>query len=74
VPTDPAARRAFFDSQAREILHNYARGRVVVAVDGGVGAQDFASALVQAIERAGHSGVSASIDDFVTPRSARNVA
>jgi uridine kinase len=72
VPTDPAARHAFFDSQAGEILHNYARGRVVVAVDGGVGAEDFASALVQAIERAGHSGVSASIDDFVTPRSARN--
>lgn len=71
VSTDPAARRSFFDSQAEEILHNYGRGRVVVAVDGGVGAAEFASDLVAAIERAGHSGVAASIDDFVTPRSTR---
>lgn len=71
MSTDPAARRTFFDSQAGEILHNYPRGRVVVAVDGGVGAEQFASELVAAIERAGHSGVSASIDDFVTPRATR---
>lgn len=64
-------RREFFDSQAREILHNYGRGRVVVAVDGGVGAEQFATSLLAAIERAGHSGVTASIDDFVTPRSTR---
>jgi hypothetical protein len=64
-------RREFFDSQAREILHNYGRGRAVVAVDGGVGAGEFAISLLAAIERAGHSGVSASIDDFVTPRATR---
>ena len=71
VSTDPAARRSFFDSLAQEILHNYGRGRAVVAVDGGVAADEFASELVAAIARAGHSGVSASIDDFVTPRSTR---
>jgi hypothetical protein len=64
-------RREFFDSQAREILHNYGRGRVVVAVDGGIGAEQFATSLLAAIERAGHSGITASIDDFVTPRSTR---
>jgi hypothetical protein len=69
VPTDPAARLAFFDSQAQEILHNYGRGRVVVAVDAGVGAGDFAAALVEAMKRAGHSVVSASIDDFVSTPS-----
>jgi uridine kinase len=71
VSPDPTARREFFDSQALEILHNYGRGRVVVAVDGGVGAEQFAASLLAAIERAGHSGVTASIDDFVTPRSTR---
>jgi uridine kinase len=73
VPTDPAARLAFFDSQAQEILHNYGRGRAVVAVDAGVGGGDFAAALVEAMQRAGHSVVSASIDDFVSTPSTPSI-
>jgi hypothetical protein len=73
VPSDiseeTADRRRFFDAQAAEIAHNYGRGRAVVAVDGAVGAAAFGRELVAALERAGHTSVFASIDDFVQPKA-----
>lgn len=59
--------RRFFDAQATEIVHNYGRGRAIVAIDGAVGALEFGRELVSALERAGHAAVLASIDDFVQP-------
>jgi uridine kinase len=64
---DRAANNRFFDAQAAEIVHNYGRGRAVVAVDGAVGASDFARELVTALDRAGHTSIFASIEDFVQP-------
>ncbi|SMQ68014.1 hypothetical protein [Agreia sp. VKM Ac-1783] len=64
---DRAVTRRFFDAQAAEILHNYGRGRAIVAVDGAVGATGFGRELVAALERAGHASVFASIDDFAQP-------
>jgi uridine kinase len=71
VPSDLSqeSNRRFFDAQAAEIVHNYGRGRVVVAVDGAVGASDFGRELVAALVRAGHASVFASIDDFVQPKA-----
>lgn len=67
------ARRDTLDALAAEILHNYPRGRVAVAIDGadGSGKTVFADDLAAAISRAGHAVVRASIDDFHSPREAR---
>jgi len=61
------------DALAADILHNYARGRVIVAIDGvdGAGKTFFAEALVEALEKAGHAAVHASIDGFHRPRVER---
>jgi uridine kinase len=62
------------DALAAEILHNYGKGRVVVAVDGvdGSGKTHFADALGEALRRAGHTVVRASIDGFHNPRAKRH--
>ncbi|WP_052521180.1 hypothetical protein [Agreia bicolorata] len=65
---DRADSRRFFDAQAAEIVHNYGRGRAVVAVDGAVHASEFGHDLVTALDRAGHASIFASIDDFVHPK------
>jgi uridine kinase len=61
------------DALAAEILHNYGKGRVIVAVDGvdGAGKTHFADALAESLRRAGHSVVRASIDGFHHPRALR---
>jgi uridine kinase len=61
------------DALAAEILHNYGRGRVIVAVDGvdGAGKSTFAGFLIEAFHRAGHTALVASVDDFHRPRDQR---
>ena len=62
------------DALAAEILQNNGKGRVVVAVDGidGAGKTHFADALADALRRAGHFVVRASIDGFHNPRAKRH--
>ena len=54
------------DALASEILHNYGRGRTIVAIDGpaGSGTADFAAGLAAAIKRTSHAAFVASIEDF----------
>ena len=61
------------EALAADILHNYGRGRVIVAVDGvdGAGKSLFAASLVETLEKAGHAAVHASIDGFHRPRDER---
>ena len=61
------------EALAADILHNYSRGRVIVAVDGvdGAGKSHFAADLVHALEKAGHAAFVASIDGFHRPRAER---
>jgi uridine kinase len=58
---------------ADEILHNYRRGRAIVAVDGldGAGKTRFADALALELEKRPHAVFRASIDDFHRPRVER---
>lgn len=67
------ARRDVIASLADEILHNYAHGRVLVAIDGvdGSGTTAFAADLVARLERRGHAAFHARIDDFHAPRELR---
>src|ERR1700712_4484798 len=67
----PTPRSEFLDALATEILHNYAKGRVVVAVDGIVGSRALADDLAVALREAGHAVFRASLDDFQRPRSQR---
>jgi uridine kinase len=57
------------DALATEILHNYGRGRIVVAVDGlaASGTRAFADDLAEAIRRSDHSVFRASMADFRPP-------
>ena len=59
---------------ASEILHNYARGRVFVAVDGldGSGTDGFADDLAAAFIEQGHAAFRASLGDFSKPRAQRD--
>lgn len=61
------------DALAGEILHNYGKGRTIVAVDGidGSGRKPFADDLAAAISRAGHSVFRASMGAFHKPRADR---
>ena len=61
------------DALAAEILHNYGKGRVIVAIDGidAAGKTMFADALAESLRRAGHAVVRASIDGFHKPRAQR---
>jgi uridine kinase len=61
------------EALANEILHNYGRGRAIVAVDGGstAGTRQFADDLAATVRTLGHEAFRASIDDFHTPRSMR---
>jgi uridine kinase len=58
---------------ADEILHNYSRGRVIVAVDGPDGAHraEFADDLAEAIRVTSHAAFRASMIDFSRPRAER---
>lgn len=66
------------DAVAAEILHNYGRGRVIVAVDG-VGATEFAVDLGAAFERAARPAQVMTLSEFpgagaLAPGSATIVA
>jgi uridine kinase len=61
------------EALAKEILHNYGRGRAIVAIDGptGGGTRQFADDLAATVHTLGHEAFRASIEDFHTPRSFR---
>jgi uridine kinase len=67
-------RRAVIDELARQLLHNYGRGRAIVAVDGptAAGKSTFADDLAEALRKRGHDVFRASIDDFLRPRAERH--
>jgi uridine kinase len=67
------ARRDVIDSLADEILHNYAHGRVLVAVDGpdGSGTAEFGADLAELLGKRGHAAFHARIEDFQAPREQR---
>lgn len=56
---------------ATEILHNYARGRAFVAVDGrdGAAAERFADDLAESLREEGHAAFRASLGAFLLPSS-----
>ena len=58
---------------ADEILHNYSRGRVIVAIDGPEGAHrvEFANELAEAIRAKSHAAFRASMVNFSRPRAER---
>jgi uridine kinase len=59
-----------------EIDHNYAHGRVIVAVDGmaGSGTNAFADELARVFQETGREAFRASMEDFHRPRSERHMA
>lgn len=61
------------ESLADELLHNYGRGRTMVAIDGptAAGKSTFADDLAEAMRKKGHDVFRASIDDFLKPRALR---
>jgi uridine kinase len=56
-----------------EIEHNYAHGRVIVAVDGmtGAGTTEFADEFARVLAETGRESFRASMDDFHRPRADR---
>ena len=62
------------DALAAEILHNYGRGRAVVAIDGTAATSAFAEDLAEALRRAGHQAHTAAMRDFSQPRVLRYAA
>lgn len=66
-------RRDLLDSIADEFLHNYGKGRTLLAVDGldGAGKTRFADDFAQRLGRSGHAVFRASIDDFHRSRERR---
>lgn len=67
------SRRDLIDALAEEILHNYAHGRVIVAIDGDdtAAADAFGADLVELLKKRGHSAFAARMNDFVSPRERR---
>ncbi|CAN5319504.1 hypothetical protein BH11ACT5_BH11ACT5_14020 [soil metagenome] len=68
-------KRDTLDSLADEFLHNYAKGRTLLAVDGidGAGKRPFADDLAERLGRGGHAVFRASVDRFHRPRAERYV-
>ncbi len=66
-------RRDVLDALAEEILHNYAHGRVIVALDSedAAAADAFGADLVEVLKKRGHSAFTARLNDFVAPRERR---
>jgi uridine kinase len=62
------------DALAAEIVHNYGKGRVIVAIDGLAGTAEFADQLAEAIKRTGHVVFRASMRNFGQPRVVRYAA
>src|ERR1700712_4500202 len=67
------SRSELITSLAEEILHNYGKGRAIIAVDGldGVGKTVFADALAAQLGIGNRAVFRASIDDFHNPRAVR---
>lgn len=59
------------DSLVSEISRNYARGRVIVAVDGIADTAEFADDLAEALKNAGRAAFRASMRNFREPRVLR---
>lgn len=59
------------NSLVSEILSNYARGRVIVAVDGIADTAEFADDLAEALKNAGRAAFRASMRNFREPRVLR---
>lgn len=68
------AKRDVLAELAAEILHNYARGRVIVAIDGDTAVESaaFARDLAEALRETGHAAVVAHLDDFLRPAEERD--
>lgn len=66
-------KKDFFDALAAEVLHNYGRGRAIIAVDGlpDAGTTAFADDLAAAFQRADHAVFRASMRHFHRPRAER---
>lgn len=62
------------DALVSEISRNYARGRVIVAVDGIAGTAEFADDLAEAFKNTGRSAFRASMRNFREPRVLRYAA
>ncbi|TPW70733.1 uridine kinase [Schumannella sp. 10F1B-5-1] len=71
MPRWSPKRRAVLDALAAEIVHNYPRGRIMIAVDGldGVGRAAFAGDLVEALRRDDRAAFSADLADFGRSRA-----
>lgn len=67
------SRRDLIEALADEILHNYAHGRVSVAIDGvdPAATDAFGADLVELLKKRGHSAFAARMNDFVSPRERR---
>lgn len=68
-------KRDVLDALSDEFLHNYSKGRTLIAVDGldGAGKRDFADALAARLGKGSHPVFRASIDRFHKPRAERYV-
>lgn len=68
-------KRDVLDALADDFLHNYSRGRTLLAVDGidGAGKRPFADALAERLGKGSHPVFRASIDAFHRPRAERYV-
>lgn len=68
-------KRDVLDSIADEFLHNYSKGRTLLAVDGidGAGKRPFADELAERLGKGGHAVFRASVDRFHKPRAERYV-
>ena len=66
-------KRDVLDSIADEFLHNYGKGRTLIAVDGvdGAGKTMFADAFAERLGKGRHAVFRASIDGFHRPRAER---
>jgi uridine kinase len=66
-------RRDVMAALAEELLHNYGRGRTIVAVDGptAAGKSTFADDLATELRKKGHDVFRASLDDFLKSRELR---
>lgn len=64
-------KRDVLDSIADEFLHNYAKGRTLISVEGSAGAARFADDFAARLGRGGHAVFRASIEDFRRPRALR---
>jgi uridine kinase len=74
MPLYQATRSEVVTGIADEFLHNYGRGRTILAVDGpdGAGKSRFADELAATMRKRGITVFRASLDSFLRPRSERH--